>query len=173
MKKEEFKTSGLALGTPTVNSYLDDLRVLDIETLVWSRLRIAGNPPEARHGHSLNISVSDILMFGGWTRTSGNKANHIVTQSTSEYFKVWSTETMSWDCAQFLGKIPCPRYGHTATSIGPHLLFFGGWEFAKPVGDIIVLREYKPTPIPKTVDEQNVQELDAGVEEGEDNQEDE
>jgi hypothetical protein len=79
MKKEEFKTGGLAIGTPTANSYLDDLRVLNTETLVWSRLRIAGTPPEARHGHSLNVSVSDILMFGGWTRASGNKANHIVT----------------------------------------------------------------------------------------------
>jgi hypothetical protein len=167
MKAEEIKTCGLKLGTPTANSYLNDLRVLDTETLVWSRMRIAGTPPEARYGHSLNISVSDILMFGGWTRASGNKANHIVTQGTSEYFKIWSTETMSWDSGQFLGKIPCPRYGHSATSIRPHLLFFGGWEFAKPVGNIIVLREYKPTGMPKQVDVNIGEDVGDGVDPGE------
>jgi hypothetical protein len=79
MKSDDIKTCGLKLGTPTASSYLNDLRVLDTETLVWSRLRISGSPPDARYGHSLNISVSDILMFGGWTNTSGNKANHAAT----------------------------------------------------------------------------------------------
>jgi hypothetical protein len=79
MKSDEIKTCGLKLGTPTAASYLNDLRVLDTETLVWSRLRISGSPPDARYGHSINISVSDILIFGGWTNASGNKANHVVT----------------------------------------------------------------------------------------------
>ncbi len=79
MKSDDIKSCGLKLGTPTAASYLNDLRVLDTETLVWSRLRISGSPPDARYGHSLNISVSDILMFGGWTNASGNKASHVVT----------------------------------------------------------------------------------------------
>jgi len=73
---------------------------------------------------------------------------------------------MSWDYGNFLGKIPCPRYGHSATSIGPHLLFFGGWEFAKAVADIIVLREYKPTKIPKEVQNQAAEEENIGVDGG-------
>lgn len=47
---------------------MDDIRVLDTDTFVWSRLRISGLLSEARYGHTLNISGSDILMFGGWTK---------------------------------------------------------------------------------------------------------
>ena len=55
------------------DSYYDDIRVLDTDTFIWSRLRISGLPPIARHGHTLNNSGSDIIMFGGWTKNSGNK----------------------------------------------------------------------------------------------------
>jgi hypothetical protein len=55
------------MGTPLSTSYLNDIRVLDTEQLVWSRLRISGIPPDARYGHSFNISGSDIILFGGWT----------------------------------------------------------------------------------------------------------
>jgi host cell factor len=64
------------LGTGSVvgASYLSDIRVLDTDTYIWSRLRISGEPPEGRFGHTINISGSEILMFGGWTLNSGSKA---------------------------------------------------------------------------------------------------
>lgn len=62
-----------SIGSVLTDSYYDDIRVLDTDTFVWSRLRISGLPPIARHGHTLNISGSDIIMFGGWTKNSGNK----------------------------------------------------------------------------------------------------
>lgn len=56
---------------------------------------------------------------------------------------IWSTETMSWERGQYVGNPPSARYGHSATAIGPHLLVFGGWEYSKAIGEIIVLREFK------------------------------
>jgi len=50
--------------------YLNDIRVLDTESLLWSRLRVSGTPPEPRSGHTLDLSESDIVMFGGWTHKS-------------------------------------------------------------------------------------------------------
>jgi len=50
--------------------------VLDTETFVWSRLRVSGSPPEHRFDHTMDISGPDIIMFGGWTKTSGNKEKH-------------------------------------------------------------------------------------------------
>ena len=41
-----------------------------------------------------------------------------------------------------MGTPPSARYGHTSTTIGPHLLIFGGWEFSKAQNEIIVLREF-------------------------------
>eukprot|EP00921_Rhytidocystis_pertsovi_P016051 GHVQ01025372.1.p1 GENE.GHVQ01025372.1~~GHVQ01025372.1.p1 ORF type:complete len:517 (-),score=73.49 GHVQ01025372.1:546-2096(-) len=33
------------------------------------------------------------------------------------------------------------RYGHSCTSIGPHMVIFGGWDGGKPLGDLVVLRD--------------------------------
>jgi len=85
---EQLKTAGLYMGTPLATSYLNDIRVLDTEQLVWSRLRISGYPPDARYGHTFNISGSDIILFGGWTNLSGNKATHATEkmQGSCEFF---------------------------------------------------------------------------------------
>ncbi len=55
---------------------------------------------------------------------------------------LWNTEIMSWKKGRYIAKAPAPRYGHTSTAIGPHLLIFGGWEQSKAQNEIIVLREF-------------------------------
>lgn len=67
LREDLLKTAGLAQGNILKNSFFNDIKVLDTENFVWSRLRISGSPPEARYGHTMNISGSDIIMFGGWT----------------------------------------------------------------------------------------------------------
>ncbi len=54
---------------------------------------------------------------------------------------VLNTDTMSWERGKFSGLAPLSRYGHCSTSIGPHLLIFGGWEFNRASNDVIVLRD--------------------------------
>jgi host cell factor len=125
---------------------------LDTDTFTWSRLRISGEPPEGRFGHTINISGSEILLFGGWTLNSGARGGITGGSSSSQeisqqkdscnYFMIWNTETMSWKQGRYIGNPPTQRYGHTSTAIGPHLLIFGGWEFSKAQNEIIVLREY-------------------------------
>lgn len=82
-------------------------------------------------------------MFGGWTNKSAKKESHAILKENTEYFMIWSTETMSWSRGLYVGNPPSARYGHTSTAIGPHLLVFGGWEYSKAINDIIVLRELK------------------------------
>jgi len=48
--------------------------VLDTSTLTWSRLRVSGTPPIPRFGHTLNLSGSDLVMFGGWSHISGDRS---------------------------------------------------------------------------------------------------
>ena len=59
------------VGTALQECYLNDIRVLDTETFIWSRLRVSGSPPEHRFDHTMDISGSDIILFGGWSKTSG------------------------------------------------------------------------------------------------------
>lgn len=80
-------------------------------------------------------------MFGGWTKTSGNKEKHEPKEGSSDYFMIWSTNDMSWKKGKYIGVPPTTRFGHTSTAIGPHLLIFGGWEYSKAQNEIIVLRE--------------------------------
>jgi len=40
---------------------------------VWSRLRVSGTPPNPRYSHTANISGPDVVFFGGWTTTSGDR----------------------------------------------------------------------------------------------------
>lgn len=89
----------------------------------------------------MDISGSDIIMFGGWTKTSGNKEKHEPKDGSCDYFMIWSTNTMSWKKGKYIGVPPTTRFGHTSTAIGPHLLIFGGWEYSKAQNEIIVLRE--------------------------------
>lgn len=139
--EENMKKAGKNQGTALTECYLNDIRVLDTENYQWSRLRVSGAPPEHRFGHSMDVSGSDIVMFGGWSRTSGARFKHEPTEEECDYFMVWSTDTMSWKRGKYLGNPPTSRFGHTATAIGPHLLIFGGWEYTKAQNEIIVLRE--------------------------------
>jgi Rab9 effector protein with kelch motifs len=115
--------------------------VLDTETFIWSRLRVSGSPPEHRFDHTMDISGSDIILFGGWSKTSGARQQHEPTEESCDYFMIWSTDTMSWKRGKYIGNPPTSRFGHTSTAIGPHLLIFGGWEHTKAQNEIIVLRE--------------------------------
>ena len=76
--------------------------VLDTETFVWSRLRVLGTPPEHRYGHTMDVSGSDILLFGGWTKTSGARFKHEPTEESCDYFMIWSTDTMSWKRGKYM-----------------------------------------------------------------------
>ena len=134
LKDDQLKTCGLNQGSVVKASYLDDIRVLNTDTFVWSRLRISGNPPDGRYGHTMNISGSEILMFGGWASNQGSKETEQQSMNGKDecdYFMIWNTEMMAWKKGKYVGNPPTPRYGHTSTAIGPHLLFFGGWEFSK------------------------------------------
>jgi len=125
------KAGGKHQGSALQECYLNDIRVLDTETFVWSRLRVSGTPPEHRFGHSMDVSGSDILLFGGWSKTSGARYMHDPTEESCDYFMIWSTDTMSWKRGKYIGNPPTSRFGHTSTAIGPHLLIFGGWEQTK------------------------------------------
>lgn len=71
--EEKQMGAGFRQGTQLRACYLNDLRILDTENFIWSRLRVSGTPPLPRYGHTSNISGSDIVVFGGWTLKSGSR----------------------------------------------------------------------------------------------------
>lgn len=47
------------------------MRLLDTEKMLWVRFSVSGTPPSPRMGHTLNISGSNLILFGGWSDKSG------------------------------------------------------------------------------------------------------
>jgi hypothetical protein len=145
--EERQKEAGFRQGTELRECYYNEVRILNLEKYEWVRLRVSGTPPLPRFGHTANVSLSDIVYFGGWSLNSGAKGmQNFVAPQDIDYFIVLNTDAdLRWEKGIFEGQAPLSRYGHTATSIGPHILIFGGWEFSRASNEVVVLRDLSST----------------------------
>ena len=128
------------LGSYLRSMYLNDIRLLQTENMLWVRLTVSGSPPKPRFGHTLNISGSNIIMFGGWSIDSNKKEENYKQYVSVEYFKSLNVDKLVWEETMNRKNIPNNRYGHTATTVGPHILIFGGWENNRPTNEVNILR---------------------------------
>ena len=83
---EEYYNEKVKFGTKLKNFYLNDMRLLDTEKMSWIRLSVSGAPPTPRLGHSINVSGSSLILFGGWAYDSGLRKKDKVEDEVS-YFK--------------------------------------------------------------------------------------
>ncbi|CAD7930624.1 unnamed protein product [Amoebophrya sp. A25] len=141
-----------AIGDALQQCYLNDFRVLNLNTWEWSRLRTHNTPISARFGHSLVLSGTDLIAFGGWNgvdksdswATKGKERPLEASgreEQSSENCMILRTADMHWSQLVYTGTAPCHRYLHSCTTIGPHLIVFGGYDGGKPLADLVVLRE--------------------------------
>ena len=49
---------------------LDDLYVLNLETMVWAKITAKGVPPEKRSGHQACAVEKKVYVFGGWNSST-------------------------------------------------------------------------------------------------------
>lgn len=95
---------------------LNDVHVLDTETLTWSRPELTGDSPDPRDSHTMTLFGPRILVFGGW--------------DGKNYFSDISSldpKTGVWQRLNVSGAVPAGRKGHSATLIaGNKLYVFGG-----------------------------------------------
>lgn len=108
--------------------YLNDLYAIEVETLVWRKVKCHGDIPPARYGHSLCLLGSRVFIFGG--RGDNKKYfNDIYMMDLDTY--IWakiSTSTSS----------PLPRMNHTAVMVGTRMAIFGGYNGRKTFDDFWV-----------------------------------
>eukprot|EP00397_Hematodinium_sp_SG-2012_P040540 GEMP01044437.1.p1 GENE.GEMP01044437.1~~GEMP01044437.1.p1 ORF type:complete len:307 (+),score=59.66 GEMP01044437.1:328-1248(+) len=159
--KKEVERSMVNCGSLLQQCYANDVRVFDLESYTWSRLRTHGTPPVGRYGHTMVTSEDSILCFGGWAGinkcqlcgvTNEKASQHHYTCPTRSSQKVapetevdycfnLRTSDMAWAQLTFSGVPATRRYGHSMTAIGPHSIIFGGWDGGKSLNDLIVLRD--------------------------------
>uniref|UniRef100_A0A0G4F3L3 Uncharacterized protein n=1 Tax=Chromera velia CCMP2878 TaxID=1169474 RepID=A0A0G4F3L3_9ALVE len=104
--------------------YLNDVGVLSIPHLVWSRLRTTGTPPSGRHRQ------------GGMSDRAAPEGHQ-----TGDGLMSLRTADMAWIQCGYVGVPPSNRYGHSVCVIGPHLVIVGGWDGGKPLTEVLVLRD--------------------------------
>lgn len=137
-------------GSQLRDAYLNDLTALDVPNLVWARVQTSGSPqPSGRFGHTLSCSDNDIVIFGGWSGAPTASSTPVTAidegalegEKSVDYLTVLRTTDTTWQPGRFIGNPPGPRYGHTATVMGPHVVIFGGWDGSKALAEIVVLRD--------------------------------
>eukprot|EP00741_Cyanophora_paradoxa_P010017 tig00000157_g9703.t1 len=95
--------------------YFNDVWVLCLETMAWSKPDVSGTPPAERSGHSAVLHGGKIYIFGG----DGG-------QKTYNDLHVLDPVALTWTELSTTGNAPTPRGGHSAVAVGNSLVVFGG-----------------------------------------------
>lgn len=92
----------IVIGGCTINpdsgvpKYNDDIRLLDTDTMVWTRPRVSGLVPTGRYGHSASLlSDGRIALFGGWGK-GGCQTKEMIADSNARSIHMLDTKTMTW-----------------------------------------------------------------------------
>ncbi|KAI6692347.1 hypothetical protein NL676_020057 [Syzygium grande] len=109
-------------------NYLNDLHILDLETMRWMSPEVKGEIPVPRDSHSAVAMENRLVVYGG---DCGNRYLGDVD--------ILDTDTMTWSKLNVQGFSPGVRAGHGAVSIGTKIYVLGGVGDKHYYNDIWVL----------------------------------
>ena len=107
---------------------LNDLYVLDFNSMSWSLRDLTGNGPSSRNNHSIAMVGIKLFVHGG---------HDGVTWLQDLY--TLDTDTGRWNLPSISGEPPSSRACHTLTRVGRKLYMFGGYDGVKCFNDIDIL----------------------------------
>ncbi|XP_076952865.1 acyl-CoA-binding domain-containing protein 4-like [Bidens hawaiensis] len=107
---------------------LNDLHVLDLETMTWDEIETIGVPPSPRSDHAAAVHAERyLLIFGGGSHSSCFNDLHVL-----------DLKTMEWSKPSQQGDIPSPRAGHAGVTIGESWFIVGGGDNKSGVSETVV-----------------------------------
>ncbi|XP_075103317.1 acyl-CoA-binding domain-containing protein 4 isoform X2 [Nicotiana tabacum] len=116
-------------GQDAGRSLLNDLHILNLETMAWDEVDTLGIPPSPRSDHAATIHAERyLLVFGGGSHTACFNDLHVLDLQTME----WSRPTQQ-------GEIPSPRAGHAGVTVGENWFIVGGGNNKSGVSETVVL----------------------------------
>ncbi|KAL2514847.1 Acyl-CoA-binding domain-containing protein 4 [Forsythia ovata] len=116
-------------GQDAKRSLLNDLHILDLETMTWDEMDTLGVPPSPRSDHAAAVHADRyLLIFGGGSHATCFNDLHVLDLQTME----WSRPTQQ-------GEIPSPRAGHAGVTVGESWFLVGGGDNKSGVSENVVL----------------------------------
>ena len=131
---------GCTLTEKGMPKYLDDMRQIDTETMIWSRPRLNGLIPSARYAHTAIMLEGDKLaIFGGWGR-GGCQSSTQINNPAANSCQIFDANSMTWFVPRKVGKKEVRHiYNHGACKSGSAMLMFGGFDGRQAANDFVVL----------------------------------
>ncbi|XP_026193283.1 tip elongation aberrant protein 1 [Cyclospora cayetanensis] len=151
--------------------YLGDLHALSLSALTWHRLRVQGDLPTPRMGHTLAPLGNSLLLWGGWPHRNSTRASMYNPDSKQQELMMASAPTDSDPTAALLlqseepqeiplqdaaalcsytgewspifvrGKTPACRYGHSQSETPSGVVVLGGWTSPVPLMEALLIQE--------------------------------
>ncbi|KAK2419101.1 acyl-CoA-binding domain-containing protein [Trifolium repens] len=116
-------------GQDAKRTLLNDLHILDLETMTWDEIDAVGVPPSPRSDHTAAVHVERyLLIFGGGSHATCYNDLHVLDLQTME----WSRPTQQ-------GDIPTPRAGHAGVTVGENWFIVGGGDNKSGASETVVL----------------------------------
>ncbi|KAK7277946.1 hypothetical protein RJT34_22966 [Clitoria ternatea] len=116
-------------GQDAKRTLLNDLHILDLESMTWDEIDAVGVPPSPRSDHAAAVHVDRyLLIFGGGSHATCYNDLHVL-----------DLQTMEWSRPTQLGEIPSPRAGHAGVTVGENWFIVGGGDNKSGVSETVVL----------------------------------
>ncbi|XP_019423023.1 PREDICTED: acyl-CoA-binding domain-containing protein 4-like isoform X8 [Lupinus angustifolius] len=116
-------------GQDAKRTLLNDLHILDLETLTWDEIDAVGVPPSPRSDHTAAVHVDRyLLIFGGGSHATCYNDLHVLDM-----------QTMKWSPPTQKGDVPTPRAGHAGVTVGENWFIVGGGDNKSGVSETVVL----------------------------------
>lgn len=106
----------------------NDIDILELRSLTWSRPQVAGVKPQPRNAHSMTAVGTKLVLFGGHSGSKHMRDLH-----------VFDVETLAWSQPELSGAVPPGLRGHTASLVGSSVFFFAGYDGRGRSNDLYLL----------------------------------
>ncbi|XP_020585661.1 acyl-CoA-binding domain-containing protein 4 [Phalaenopsis equestris] len=116
-------------GEDAKRSLLNDLHILDLETMTWDDIDAIGTPPSPRSDHAAACHAERyLLIFGGGSHATCFNDLHVL-----------DLQNMEWSRPKQQGVTPGPRAGHAGIKVGENWFVVGGGDNKNGVSETLVL----------------------------------
>ncbi|KAJ0980678.1 hypothetical protein J5N97_008933 [Dioscorea zingiberensis] len=116
-------------GEDAKRNLLNDLHILDLETMTWDEIDAIGTPPSPRSGHAAACHADRyLLIFGGGSHATCFNDLHVL-----------DLKIMEWSRPKEQGPTPSPRAGHAGVTVGESWFIVGGGDNKNGVSETLVL----------------------------------